>query len=176
MVFSRKKYWSGLPFPSPGDLPNQEIEPGCPTLQADSLLSDPPGKYVQPSATERAEQLCWKLRERSHARTLEPKSLFYISPAPVRLRQCWSAGLEQCGILLSTLRNLRVCEMEDVLILSSQSCFLNESQRNVSCLYKSTCRTVIIGTPDSWPSTSHSWFVLLTRNASAEIKVHCADG
>ena len=44
MVFSRYKYWSGLPFPFPGDLPDQEIEPGCPTLQADSVLSDPPGK------------------------------------------------------------------------------------------------------------------------------------
>ena len=35
-------YWSGLPFPSPGDLP--EIEPGSPALQADSLMSEPPGK------------------------------------------------------------------------------------------------------------------------------------
>ena len=35
--FSRQEYWSGLPFPSPGDLPNPGIEPGSPTLQADSL-------------------------------------------------------------------------------------------------------------------------------------------
>ena len=34
----------GLPFPSPGDLPNPGIEPGSPTLQADSLPSEPPGK------------------------------------------------------------------------------------------------------------------------------------
>ena len=38
------KYWRGLPFPSPGDLPNLGIETGSPTLQADSLLSEPPGK------------------------------------------------------------------------------------------------------------------------------------
>ena len=44
MGFSRQDYWSGLPFPSPGDLPNPGIEPRSHALQADSLLSDPPGK------------------------------------------------------------------------------------------------------------------------------------
>ena len=44
--FSRQEYWSGLPFPSPGDLPNPGIEPGSPTLQADSLPSEPPGKPI----------------------------------------------------------------------------------------------------------------------------------
>ena len=44
MGFSRQEYWSGLPFPSPGDLPNSGIEPGSPTLQADSLPSELPGK------------------------------------------------------------------------------------------------------------------------------------
>ena len=44
MEFSRQGYWSGLPFPSPGDLPDPGIEPGSPALQADSLLSEPPGK------------------------------------------------------------------------------------------------------------------------------------
>ena len=44
MRFSRQEYWSGLPFPSPGDLPNPGIEPGSPTLQADSLTSEPSGK------------------------------------------------------------------------------------------------------------------------------------
>ena len=39
--FSKQEYWSGLPFPSPGDLPNPGIEPGSPTLQADSLSSEP---------------------------------------------------------------------------------------------------------------------------------------
>ena len=42
--FSRQVYWSGLPFPSPGDLANPGIEPGSPTLQADALPSEPPGK------------------------------------------------------------------------------------------------------------------------------------
>ena len=44
MGFSRQEYWSGLPFPSPGDLPNPGIEPGSPTLEADALTSEPPGK------------------------------------------------------------------------------------------------------------------------------------
>ena len=44
MGFSRQEYWSGLPFPSPGDLPNPGVEPGSPTLQADTLPSEPPGK------------------------------------------------------------------------------------------------------------------------------------
>ena len=42
--FSRQEYWSGLPFPSPGDLPNPGIEPRSPALQADALSSEPPGK------------------------------------------------------------------------------------------------------------------------------------
>ena len=44
MEFSRKEYWSGLPHPLPGDLPNPGIEPRSPTLQADYLPSEPPGK------------------------------------------------------------------------------------------------------------------------------------
>ena len=44
MGFSRQEYWSGLPFPSPGDLHNRGIEPRSPTLQADALPSEPPGK------------------------------------------------------------------------------------------------------------------------------------
>ena len=43
MKFSRHEYWSGLPFPSPGDLPNPGTEPGFPALQADALPSEPPG-------------------------------------------------------------------------------------------------------------------------------------
>ena len=45
MGFSRQEYWSGLPFPSPGDLPDPGIEPGSPALEADALTSEPPGKF-----------------------------------------------------------------------------------------------------------------------------------
>ena len=44
MGFSRQEYWSGLPFPSPGDLPDPGIKPRSPTSQADALTSEPPGK------------------------------------------------------------------------------------------------------------------------------------
>ena len=44
MGFSSQEYWSGLPFPSPGDLPDPGIEPGSPAFQADALTSEPPGK------------------------------------------------------------------------------------------------------------------------------------
>ena len=44
MGYSREEYWSGLPFPSPGDLPDPGIEPGSPALQADTLPSELSGK------------------------------------------------------------------------------------------------------------------------------------
>ena len=43
MEFSRQKYWSGLPFPSPGGLPDPGIKPESPTLQVEALPSEPPG-------------------------------------------------------------------------------------------------------------------------------------
>ena len=46
MEFSGQEYWSGLPCPPPGDLPNPGIEPRSLALQADSLLSEPPGKPI----------------------------------------------------------------------------------------------------------------------------------
>ena len=46
MGFSRQEYWSRLPFPSPGDLPDPGIEPGSPALEADALASEPPGKRM----------------------------------------------------------------------------------------------------------------------------------
>ena len=58
MGFSRQEYWSGLPFPSPGDLPDPGIEPRSPTLQADALTSEPPGK---PIGIERYNRLKKKL-------------------------------------------------------------------------------------------------------------------
>ena len=46
MGFSRREYWSGLPFPSPGDLPNPGVEPRSPALQADTLPSEPQGRSL----------------------------------------------------------------------------------------------------------------------------------
>ena len=47
MEFSRQEHWSGLPCPSPGDLPHPGIKPRSPALHADSLLSEPPGTFIK---------------------------------------------------------------------------------------------------------------------------------
>ena len=47
LEFSSQECWSGLSFPTPRDLPNPEVEPGSPALQADSLPSEPPGKPLE---------------------------------------------------------------------------------------------------------------------------------
>ena len=56
MEFSRQEYWSGLPFPSAGDLPDSGVKPTSPTLQADSLplshQGSPVPLYAQPKNTE----------------------------------------------------------------------------------------------------------------------------
>ena len=59
MGFSRQEYWSGLPFPSPGDLPNPGIDPGSPTFPADALTSKPPENE------EELKSLLMKVKEES---------------------------------------------------------------------------------------------------------------
>ena len=59
MGFSRQECWSGLPFPSPGDLPDPGIEPGSPTLQADALPSEPPGKPFGNSFNLSGKPIFW---------------------------------------------------------------------------------------------------------------------
>ena len=49
MGFSRQEYWSGLPFPSPGDLPDPGIESRFPALQTDSLPFEPPENLIKPA-------------------------------------------------------------------------------------------------------------------------------
>ena len=61
MAFSKQEYWSGLPFPSPGDLPNPGMESGSPELWADSLPSEPPGKLKVPG-NERQLYLMTKMK------------------------------------------------------------------------------------------------------------------
>ena len=48
MEFSRQAYWNAYSFPSPGDLPTPEIEPGSPAWQEDSFLGEPPGIETMP--------------------------------------------------------------------------------------------------------------------------------
>ena len=77
MGFSRQEYWSGLPFPSPGDLPNPGIESRSPILQADTLTSEPPGKPLVSGILFKIYLnicLTWKNNQEV--------SIFYPTPAP----------------------------------------------------------------------------------------------
>ena len=65
--FSRQEYWSGLPFPSSGDLPDPGIEARSPALQVDSLPSEPPGKSQALSKKNVAWWMYWWLTLASHA-------------------------------------------------------------------------------------------------------------
>ena len=57
MEFLRQEYWSGLPFPSPGDLPDTGIEPASPALAGGFFSPEPPGKYYPHYPNEKHETL-----------------------------------------------------------------------------------------------------------------------
>ena len=81
MEFSRPGYWSGWPFPSPGDRPNPGIEPRPPPLQADSLPAEPPGKpYISADATKFADCIVFQHRDKSLIQQL-PRILPSVSKA-----------------------------------------------------------------------------------------------
>ena len=117
MEFSRQEYWNGLPFPSPGDLPDLGIKCMFPALQAKSSLSKPPGK-------PRAEIICSELRgyvwccfpHNVHGSgnqrvnmELAPLSITPSDPRmncspSLRLRVYWSRDLSSQGTNASTRR------------------------------------------------------------------------
>ena len=80
MEFSRPEYWSGWPFPSPGDLPDPRIEPGSPALQADSLPSEAPGK---PALINYHSHLQINIMKK------DPGIVRMTSPGDKRSRSCW---------------------------------------------------------------------------------------
>ena len=77
MEFSRQEYWSGLPFPSPGDLPNAGIKPGSPALQTDSLPSEPQEKLTE-----------LKKKNIIYERHEAPNQVFNIHPLKIESSQC----------------------------------------------------------------------------------------
>ena len=87
MGFSRQEYWSGLPFPSPGDLPDSGIEPGSPSLQVDALPSKPPGKPWSSQTRDQTQISCiaggfftsWATRE----------ALIHSNPVKFVLKSLW---------------------------------------------------------------------------------------
>ena len=85
MEFSRQAHWTGLPFPSPGDLPNPGTEPRSPTLQADSLPSEPLGKPFQQESHVKwiaSSSLCSNLTFPKHPFKLKSLPALCHSPAP----------------------------------------------------------------------------------------------
>ena len=87
MGFSRQECWSRLPFPSPGDLPDPGIEPGSPTLQADALQSEPPGK---PNYIHKVKV---KVKSFSRVRLFAtPWTVAYQAPPSMGFsrQKCWS--------------------------------------------------------------------------------------
>ena len=82
MKFSRQEYWSGLPFPSPGNLPDPGTEPRSPALQADSLPAEPPGTPVQAvqNPTVRNQSPMRRGLWEWHSRILSPTSWWFPSP------------------------------------------------------------------------------------------------
>ena len=78
MGFSRQGYWSGLPFPFPGDLPDPGIEPRAPALQADALPSEPPGIATRAITVPHHYQGSLHCNEITFLVTVTPKPLIYL--------------------------------------------------------------------------------------------------
>ena len=91
MGFSRQEYWSGLPFPSPGDLPDPGIKPRSPALQADALTSEPPGK---PSSSDISyKSFKWTpLRPYKTSTLLEKSTCVFLMCEHIWLRQTFREG------------------------------------------------------------------------------------
>ena len=95
----RQEYWSGLPFSSPGDLPNPGIKPRFPALQADALTSEPPGKqsgvglknfHFTPNIQIYLPFLCTFLYVNGRVLIPLPRSMLWIPP----LTSCFPGGSE----------------------------------------------------------------------------------
>ena len=73
MEFSRQEYWRGLPFPSPGKLPNPGIEPRSPVIQVESLPNELPGKptYYTPGTI-----LGWRFWQTKHEDQIQTTTCF----------------------------------------------------------------------------------------------------
>ena len=125
MRFSRQEYWSGLPFPSPGDLPNPGIEPRSPALRADALPSEPPGKpYSLYAAAAAAKLLQSCLTLRPHRQQ------------PTRLPCPWDSPGKNTGVGCHFLFQCRKVKSESEV---AQSCPTLSPYRFVS----NTCQKIL---------------------------------
>ena len=106
MVFSRQEYWSGLPFPSPGDLPDPGIEPWSPALRADSLPSEPSGKPTFYLKCKSDVILLSFSFYHPHSRT--QATYYYICAVapPLPFQAHFSPGFPDCLTVLSQVQSL----------------------------------------------------------------------
>ena len=105
MGFSRQECWSGLPFPSPGHLPDPGIEPGSPALEADALTSEPPGKQNhkgrEPEVrSQKAAHLWWRIFQTCVEHYLDPwvrkiswRRKWLLTPVYLPGKILWTEGL-----------------------------------------------------------------------------------
>ena len=100
LEFSRQEYWSGLPFPSPGDFPNPGIKLQSPVLQADSLPSEPPGKPKTSTDSFLKDLYCEKIQQKIRAIAgggyrVKGKFFFFLLKLGTRGHVCMSTGKMQ---------------------------------------------------------------------------------
>ena len=110
MGFSRQQYWSGLPFPSPRDLPNPGIEPGSPASQTDALSSEPPGKSIEKNDLFAGSRSSQKIRP-------EDKSTKSRSRVGISMCPAYNTRL----FLAQILNPLRAKQMQIKISLLSQT-------------------------------------------------------
>ena len=87
MEFSRPEYWSELPFPSPGDLPNPGIEPGSPELQADSLPTELSGNLKKKIQLHSNKILKKEKLKQTNKKPLQDDCPLVVQPNPQTLIQ-----------------------------------------------------------------------------------------
>ena len=132
--FSRQEHWSGLPFPSPGVFPDPGIKPRCPVLQADSLLTEPPGKpwwYADMAKIGKVMCMDWSLHncpglngapcgEYSVSRRISfflSISSRVFSPSDELFSLTWVLFLMVLRVTLSWLHRGKYCELVHGVVL-----------------------------------------------------------
>ena len=111
MGFSRQEYWSGLPFPSPGDLPDPGIEPRSPALQADALTSEPPEKpNTEPLAKIHEPYSSTMEIKSGHsaALNLEGNKFTLFHPSWTHIRILWSSKTQNRPFSLTPTYQIRI--------------------------------------------------------------------
>ena len=124
MEFFRQEYWSGLPFPSPGDIPDPSIKPRSPALQADALPLEPPGKpnvvytilpLVYQIGKLRLEEILWLVRSSTELKLgFNPGH----SPPPLPGIICFTSCF---------------CQVSDLVTLCSTVAFCSQTQPSAPC-------------------------------------------